>query len=283
MSRLLLFALALASPALFAQSNAKERADWNRPVKPFRIVGNVYYVGLEGVSAFLINTPEGSLVLDGGFEESAPLIAKNIADLGFRISDVKFLLNSHAHDDHSGGLAGLKKLSGARVVASERDAPVLRSGRQVVEDGNDNLFPPVKIDRVIRDGEALKLGGSTLTAHLTPGHTPGCTTWSLPVTDHGSTLQVVFYCSTTVVDRLVSNPRYPAIVADYQRTFRALHNLPCDVFLAPHPGFFHLVDKRKQLDAGKWDAFVDAGEMRRYVDQSQRDFEKELTQQKAAK
>jgi metallo-beta-lactamase class B len=265
-----------------AQNSAQERADWNRPVKPFRIAGNVYYVGLEGVSAFLITTPEGAIQIDGGFEESAPLIAKNIAELGFRIGDVKFLLNSHAHYDHCGGLAALKKMSGAKMVASQGDSRTLRSGRQIVEDGKDLLFPPVEIDRVIRDRETVSLGGTVLTAHLTPGHTPGCTTWSVPISSNGKTLHVVFYCSTTVVDRLVNNRRYPGIVADYERSFTVLRDLPCDVFLAPHPGFFHLDEKRKQLDAGRGDAFVDSTEMRKYVDDSRRSFEKDLAEQRVA-
>ena len=270
----------LAASAAFAQSNAQERADWNRQVKPFRLVGNVYYVGLDGVSAFLVATPEGSILIDGGFEESAPLIAKNIADLGFRVAEVKYLLNSHAHYDHCGGLAALKKLSGGKMIASQGDRAVLRSGRQVVEGENDNLFPPVKVDRIVRDGDTLRLGGSVLTAHLTPGHTPGCTTWSLPVTDHDRTLHVVFYCSTTVVDRLANNPRYPRIVQDYHRSFQALRDLPCDVFLAPHPGFFHLDEKRKRLDAGRVDAFVDSKEMRTYVEQSRESFEAQLAKER---
>jgi metallo-beta-lactamase class B len=249
-------------------------------VKPFRIIGNVYYVGVEGVAAYLITTPEGSILLDGGFEESAPLIAKSVADLGFRISDVKYLLNSHAHYDHCGGLAALKKLSGARMVASQGDNAALRSGQFK---GKEVLSPPVQVDRVIRDREMVALGGSVLTAHLTPGHTPGCTTWSLPVTDHGKTFQVVFYCSTTVAaNNLVTNRATPRIVSDYEHSFAVLRELPCDVFLAPHPSFFHRDDKLTQLAAGRWDAFVDPGELRKFVDQSQQDFEHELAQQRAA-
>jgi metallo-beta-lactamase class B len=278
----LLLPILWTAATVSAQSNAQERAAWNRPVKPFRIAGNVHYVGLEGVSAFLITTPEGAILLDGGFEESAPLIAKNIAELGVHMRDVKFLLNSHAHYDHSGGLAALKKMSGAKMVASQGDSGVLRSGREIVDDGEDRLFPPVKIDRVIRDHETVSLGGTALTAHLTPGHTPGCTTWSVPISSNGKTLHVVFYCSTTVVDRLVNNRRYPGIVADYERSFTVLRDLPCDVFLAPHPGFFHLEDKRNQLDAGRGDAFVDSTEMRKFVDDSRQSFEKDLAEQRAA-
>jgi metallo-beta-lactamase class B len=280
MPRRLLLALALAAPVLMAQSSAKERAAWNRPVKPFRILGNVYYVGVEGVAVYLITTPEGAILLDGAFAESAPRIAKSVAALGFRVGDVKILLNTHAHYDHSGGLSALRKLSGGQMVASEADSGVLRSGRQAGNGGKDILFPPVRVDRTIRDGETVSLGGTVLTAHITPGHTPGCTTWSMPVSDHGKTFQVVFYCSTTVAgNQLVNNGGYPQIVADYERTFEVLRSLPCDVFLAPHPSFFHPFEKEKALAAGRWDAFVDPSELRRVIDDSRKEFEEELAKQ----
>jgi metallo-beta-lactamase class B len=266
-----ILAIALLPFGLFAQSNSTQRAAWNQPVKPFRIIGNIYYVGAANVSSFYIRTPAGAILLDGGLPETAPLIAKSIAELGFSIKGVKFLLNSHAHYDHCGGLAELKKLSGARMVASERDAVVLNTAQ-----GGAGPFPAVHVDRVIGDKQTLALGGVTLTAHITPGHTKGCTTWTMPVTDAGKTYQVVFYCSTTVVDKLVNNAGYPGIVADYERSFAELKKLPCDVFLAPHAGFFHLEEKRKQLDAGKLDAFVDPAEMQKYVDESEQDFRKQL-------
>jgi metallo-beta-lactamase class B len=258
----------------FAQSTPEQRAAWNQPVKPFRIIGNVYYVGAANVSSFFIKTPDGAIVLDGGLPETAPVIEKNIAALGFSITDVKFLLNSHAHFDHCGGLAELKKLSGARVIASERDRPVLESAK-----GGAAPFPAVAVDRVIRDKQTVQLGGVTLTAHLTPGHTKGCTTWAMPVTDAGKTYQVVFYCSTSVVDKLVNNSDYPAIVSDYMRSFAELRKMPCDVFLAPHAGFFNLDAKRKQLDAGKLDAFVDPTEMQNFVEASEKEFRQELDAQ----
>jgi len=259
----------------FAQNNAEQRAQWNIPFKPFRIIGNIYYVGPANVSSFYIQTPQGAILLDGGLPETAPLIEKSIAELGFSIKDVKFLLNSHAHYDHCGGLAELKKLSGARVVASERDRPVLVSAQ-----GGAGPFPAVAVDRVIGDRQTVELGGVTLTAYLTPGHTKGCTTWTMPVSDAGKTYQVVFYCSTTVVDKLVNNSGYPEIASDYERSFAELRKMPCDVFLAPHAGFFNLEEKRKQLESGKLDAFVDPTEMKKYVDESERSFRKQLAQQK---
>lgn len=258
----------------FAQNSADQRAAWNQPVKPFRIIGNIYYVGAANVSSFYINTPQGAILLDGGLPETAPLIEKSIAELGFSIRDVKFLLNSHAHFDHCGGLAELKKLSGAQMIASERDRPVLVSAQ-----GGFAPFPAVKVDRVIGDKQTVQLGDVTLTAHLTPGHTKGCTTWTMPVTEGGKTYQVVFYCSTSVVDKLVNNSDYPGIVSDYMRSFAELRKMPCDVFLGPHGGFFNLDAKRKQLEAGKLDAFVDPTEMQKYVEQSEQSFRKQLDEQ----
>jgi metallo-beta-lactamase class B len=168
----------------------------------------------------------------------------------------------------------LKKLSGGKMIASERDRPVLVSGQ-----GGFAPFPPVTVDRVIGDHQTVELGGVTLTAHLTPGHTKGCTTWTMPVSDGAKTYQVVFYCSTSVVDKLVNNSAYPAIVSDYMRSFAELRKMPCDVFLAPHAGFFNLEVKRKQLEAGKLDAFVDSTEMQKFVDESEQSFKKELNDQ----
>jgi len=267
--RTLLLLLALSAIG-FAQTDAERRAAWNQPVEPFRVIGNIYYVGAH-VSSFLIRTPAGDILLDGGLPETAPLIEKNIAALGFSIKDVKILLNTHAHYDHCGGLAELKKQSGAKMIASAADAHVLNTGA-----GQFEHFPAVHVDRIIADKGAVRLGGVTLTAHLTPGHTPGCTTWTMPVSDRGKTYQVVFYCSTSVVDKLVHNAAYPNIVSDYEHSFAELKRMPCDVFLGPHAEFFHLDEKRKQLEAGKLDAFVDPVEMQRFVEDSERAFRKQL-------
>ena len=267
--------------ALLAQRDSGERAAWNEPVKPFRIIANIYYVGAAGVTSFLVTTTQGHILLDGGFPETAPLIEKNIATLGFRIQDVKFLLNSHAHYDHCGGLAELKRLSRAQMVASRADAEVLESGGRISFEGWRNSgFPAVKVDRVIADGETVKLGDVTLTAVLTPGHTKGCTTWTMPVAESGKTYHVVFYGSTSVPGyQLVNNPKYPQIVSDYERSFAKLWQLPCDVFLAPHGGFFHLDEKRERLEKGGANPFVDTAELRTFLDQSEQDFRRELKKQ----
>lgn len=266
--------LALVSAVLYGQqSNA--RSAWNRPFKPFRIIGNIYYVGVSGVSSFLITTPKGDFLLDGGLPESAPLIEKNIGALGFQLKDVKYLLNSHAHFDHAGGLAELKRLSGARLIVSKGDAHTVRTGGP--------SMPAVAVDRVMEDGGVVELGGITLTAHVTPGHTPGCTTWTMLVTEGGKTYNVVFYCSTSVAgNRLVNNREYPQIVSEYEHSFATLRQLPCDVFLGAHGEFFHLQEKHEQLAKGGPNPFIDPAELRRYVDESQQDFEQELKRQKTA-
>lgn len=248
--------------------------DWNIPFEPFHVIGNIHYVGASGVSSYLITTPAGSILLDGGLPETAPLIQKSIAKLGFRVQDVKYLLNSHAHFDHAGGLAALKKASGAKLVASAGDAKGLRAGGR--------QQPPVAVDRVVKSGEELELGGVRLTAHVTPGHTPGCTTWTMTTTDAGKPYRVVFYCSTTVVDRLVGNEGYPSIVSDYESSFPVLRALPADVFLAPHPMQFGMAAKRQRMSAGTPNPFIDAGELRRYVDESEQQFREALARERQA-
>jgi metallo-beta-lactamase class B len=287
-SRLLFIALAafLAVAALLhAQSDAQSRAE-NQPVPPFRIVGNIYYVGASDVTSFLMVTRAGDILLDGGFAETAPQIEANIEKLGFKLSDVKFLLNSHAHYDHAGGLAELKKHTGARLVAVQGDAAVLAAGGRGDFFFGDRLtFPPVKPDRVIGDGDTVSLGGVTLTAHLTAGHTRGCTTWAMTTEEKGKPVRVVFVGSMSVLPgyRLAGKESYPGMTADYERSFRTLASLPCDVFLASHGSFFDLTDKRKSLENGAAEnPFIDPAGYRSYVERSERAFETELSRQQRA-
>lgn len=260
------------APAAHAGSDtASRRQAWNQPFAPFRLIGNIHYVGA-GVSSFLITTPQGAILLDGGLPETAPLIEKSIAELGFRVRDVKILLNSHAHFDHAGGLAALKKASRAELVASRGDAPALRAG-------NPDQ-PAVAVDRVVNDGDSVELGGTVLTAHITPGHTPGCTTWTTTVNDGGKDYRVVFFCSTSVIDRLVGNSHYPGIVADYERSFQTLRALPADVFLGPHPEFFQMAAKRERMTGGGPNPFIDPGELARYIAQSEQKFRETLERER---
>ncbi len=267
-----------------AQADAGTNS-WNQPVEPFRIIGNIYYVGATDLTSYLIVTRAGDILLDGGLVETAPQVEANIRKLGFRLGDVKILLNSHAHYDHAGGLEELKRATRAKFYASAGDAPVLESGGR----GDASLldptaFPPIKPDAILHDGEKISVGGTTMTAHLTPGHTKGCTTWTTTVEDGGKPYQVVFVCSTSVLSGipLIHNSAYPNIATDYERTFRVLRSLPCDVFLGAHGVFFDLTDKRKALQQGaKTNPFVDPAGYRTYLDRSEAAFQQDLRAQEA--
>ncbi len=276
-----LAALALATPAA-----AQYPASWTAPTEPFKIADNLYYVGTEGLSSFLITTPQGHILIDGAMPSSAKPIEASIAKLGFKPADVKILLNTHAHFDHAGGLAELKKDTGAKLAASAPDKAALESGTYPgSEDVKAFDFPPVKVDRALKDGEQVTLGGIALTAHITPGHTAGCTTWTFPVTMAGAKHQAVLYCSTSVAaNRLVSakGPQYPGIVADYRKAFARLKTIKADVFLAPHGEQFDMAAKRAKLSAGGPNPFVDPGELGRTIARSEADFEIQLAKQQEA-
>lgn len=235
---------------------------WTRPAEPFEIFDDVYYVGSEGLAAYLFATDEGLALLDVGLPENVELVEANIRKLGFHVSDVRYLINSHAHFDHSGGLARLKADSGATLVASAEDRFALENGVYPGwEDRPEFDFPPVAVDRVIGDGESLTLGDLTLTAHLTPGHSPGCTSWSFTARNESGAHRALVFCSASVAaNRLAPDPQYPGIVEDYQSTFRRMETMTVDVWLAPHPEQFGLAGKRARLAGGDADAFVDPAE-----------------------
>jgi metallo-beta-lactamase class B len=274
-----LAAIAIAIAAATAPA-AQTDATWRAPFEPVKIVGNVYYVGTRGLSSFLIVTPAGGIVIDSGEAESVPFIRASIEKLGFRVTDVKLLLAGHAHFDHVGGHAALKRLTGAQIVAMADDREALASGidRSALAGPG---WSAVAIDRVIKDGETVALGGTTLTAHLTPGHTQGCTTWTTDATENGRRYQVAFVCSVTVNEgvRLVGNMRVPAIADHYARTFRLLHDLKPDVFVAEHGSVFDLDSKAERARAsGAANPFVDPAGYRRFVDRAEQAY---LTQLRA--
>lgn len=246
----LLCAILNVTQVASAQQDPVSRS-WNQPVEPFRIAGNLYYIGASDVTSFLITTPAGHIVIDGGFVETAPMVLASIDRLGFRSEDVRILLNSHAHYDHAGGLAELKRATGALLYASRPDAPLLaRGGRRDPQFRDRFPFPPVAADRIFEDGETITLGGAVMTAHITPGHTPGCTTWSTTITDAVRSYHVVFLCSPTVPDGyvLTTNQRYRDAVADYRRQFDTLRSLHPDIWLASHGNFFDLMERLKTKD-----------------------------------
>jgi metallo-beta-lactamase class B len=260
MNRIAVFSLcalfALGSANASAQANPEWKS-WNLPVEPFRIADNLYYVGASDIASYLITTPAGHILIDGGFVETAPQIAANVAKLGFKLTDVEVLLNSHAHFDHAGGLAELKSNTGARLFASAADALLLEAGgKGDFRFGDEGLFPAIAVDRRLADGEQVTLGGATLTAHLTPGHTRGATTWTFKA----GPFDVVLVSSASVLDyRFVGEESYPGIAADFERTFAVLKSLPVQIFLAPHGGFFDLAGKRELAvrGTGMRNPFVD--------------------------
>lgn len=256
---------------------AAPRPEWNRPEEPFRVIGNVYYVGTGELGAYLVTTGDGHILVDGGMRESAPLIEASIARLGFKVSDIRYLLTTQAHFDHVGSMAELARKSGGRVLVMEGDAELVeRGGRGDYLFGDSAQFEPVKVARVLKDGDVVHLGDVTLEAHLTPGHTRGCTTWTTRVEDGGTSYVVVFAGSTTVNPRahLVRDPSYPGIRADYERTFRIQHGMHPDVFLAAHTGMFGFEEKRRRLAAGAApNPFVDPEGFAAFVTRSEQRFQ----------
>lgn len=260
-----------------------DEAEWNAPFEPFTVIGNIHYVGTAGVGAYLITTPEGHFLLDGVLPQTAPRIIANIEALGFEIGNVRYLLNSHAHMDHAGGFARLQRASGAVMVASEGDRGALEAGRVGYGPSADWAFPPVRVDRAIGDGETLTLGGVTLTAHLTPGHTRGCTSWSMDVRGaDGATHRAFFHCSASVGGNPLVPPAYPGIVENYRATFARVREIEADVFLANHDAFFDLHGKRARQIAGDANAFVVPGELAAFNTRLERAFETELARQQEA-
>lgn len=256
-------------------------AGWNAPFRPFRVIGNIYYVGASGISSWLITTPQGHILIDSGFAETVPLICSNVTRLGFEVREVKFLLSSHAHIDHVGGHARLREATGAKIVMSTADAALLESGGRT-----DFLFTNAVMhfesalaDRLVGEGDQIELGGTRLTCHLTPGHTKGCTTWTMEVGDGSRTRSVVFFGSTSINPgtRLVGNEKYPEIARDLKASYRKLKELPCDVFLAPHGSFFGLERKAAQLERGAdRNPFIDSNAFKVFIEDAEGKFLRQL-------
>jgi metallo-beta-lactamase class B len=270
-----------------ARAHAQNTTDWTEPFPPFRIAGNLYYVGSKGLASYLVTTPKGHILINSDLEASVPLLQDSISKLGFKITDVKVLLISHAHWDHDAGSAAIKKLSGASYMVMDADVPVVESGGKTDFQYNSKpewLYPPTKVDRTLHDGDEVKLGGTTLVAHLTPGHTRGCTTWTMKVTERGKALDAVIIGSPNVNPgyKLVGNQLYPKIAEDYQRTFRVLAALPCDLFLGAHGSYFGMDDKYPKLKAGSPNPFIDPEGYKKFVAQKEGEFRSELEKQTAA-
>ena len=252
---------------------------------PFQVIGNIYYVGDTRNAIYLITTPEGHILLDTGYPETAPIVRDGVQQLGFEMRDIKIMISGHAHSDHVGGHALVKEMTGARILASELDAPVIESGGRSgrFRGPSANPWPPTKVDQVIRDGEQVTLGGVTLTAHFTPGHTQGNTAWTMGVEDGGRRLNVAFLPSLGVNNNvhLVNYPNYPNIVEDYTRSFQVAKGLSCEVFLGPHGSFFNLEEKYARLqDGAQQNPFIDPAGCRRYIEEREANFQKQLQEER---
>lgn len=260
---------------------------WIEPFPPFKIAGNLYYVGSKGLANYLITTPQGHILINSDLEENVPLVRASVEKLGFKFTDIKILLISHAHWDHNAASDTIKRLTGAKYMVMDADVSVVESGgRTDFQYGNvaTFLYTPTKVDRVLHDGDEVKLGDAILAAHLTPGHTKGCTTWTMKVKEAGKTYDVVVVGSPNVNEgyRLVDNTAYPQIAADYEKMFRVLKSLPCDIFLGAHGGYYGLEKKYARLKQESVAAFVDPEGYKEYVAEKEQAFKTELAKQRAA-
>ena len=261
--------------------------DWTEPFPPFKIAGNLYYVGSKGLANYLVTTPRGHILINSDLEENVPLIRTSVEKLGFKFTDIKILLISHAHWDHNAASDTIKKLTGAKYMVMDADVPVVESGGKTdFQYGNvaSSLYRPTKVDRVLHDGDEVKLDSTLLVAHLTPGHTKGCTTWTMKLQEGGKTYNAVIIGSPNVNPgyKLVNNAPYPQIATDYERMFRVLKSLQCDIFLGAHGSYFDLETKYARLKENGVAAFIDPEGYKKFVDDKEQAFKTEFAKQRAA-
>jgi metallo-beta-lactamase class B len=281
-SGLFLTTLMLIGSPLHAQTNP----DWTTPIAPYRIAGNLYYVGSKDLASYLIVTPTGDILINSNLDSSVPLIRKSVEQLGFKFADIKILLISHSHFDHDAGSAELIRQTGAKYMVMDGDVSVVESGGATDFAYGKDTYAPAKVDRVLHDGDEVKLGDTVLVAHKTAGHTRGCTTWTLQVKEAGQLLNVVIVGSWNVnpgwrlVDRPGQPASYPGIADDYRRTFTTLKRLPCDIFLGAHGGYFGMLAKLARIKAGEtYKVWIDPQGYQAAVAEREQAFEKELKRQ----
>ena len=275
--------LSLLGALFFSAFAFADDPSWSAPHAPYQITDNIYAVGTAGIGVYLITTPKGHILLDAATEQGAAVVEANIQSLGFKLKDIKYLIENHAHSDHVGGLAQLKKSTGAKIIASQGDRYSLEHGKLNSDANWDDKFPPIKVDKIIADGEELKLGGMRLQAIMTPGHTKGATSWTIQSTSNGVERTVLMLSSLTVAgNKLIGNKTYPAIVDDFHSTFARLKGLRADLLLVCHPSFVGLEEKYQTQLQGKKDAFVNPEDLPKLVADSEIAFEKELSKQKDA-
>ena len=258
------------TPRSILARNMGTNDDQTTQFPPHKVIGNVYYVGTKTLSSFLIVTPQGNILLNSTYERNVPVIQKSVADLGFKFSDIKILLGNHAHGDHQEGDAAVKALTGAQVVVMAEDVDTLKA---IKPGGKEH-----PIDRVIHDGDSVTLGGTTLVAHLTAGHTPGCTTWTAKVRDGGKDYDIVFHCSLRAPGNVS-----PAVADQFTRTFRVVRALPCDVPLGDHGAQYNMQEKYARLKAGGANPFIDKANCNLETDVQEAMFKATLAEQQAAK
>jgi metallo-beta-lactamase class B len=273
--------------AFAASLRAQQNPDWTRPFPPFRIAGNLFYVGSGDLASYLVATPTGLILINSDLVQSPPLLRRSIESLGFKFTDIRILLISHAHYDHCGGSAEILRLTGAKYYVMAGDVRVVETGgRADFQYGGDPTmrYPPAHVDRILHDGDTVALGGVLLTAHLTAGHTRGTTTWTMDETQDGHALHVVIVGSPNVNPgyKLVGNKVYPQIAADYRRQFAVLASLPCDIFLGAHGGYFDLKEKYARFENGDRNAFIDPAGYEAYITDRRQAFEAELARQSRA-
>ena len=277
----LLLPLLLLSGATAQATDSGLPPNWTEPMAPVELFDGVYWVGTEGLGAYLFTSDDGHVLLDVGMPQSAGDVMASIESFGFAMEDIRYLLNTQAHFDHSGGLAAVKAASGAAMLASEGDRYSLEEGvYEGWESRQEFDFPPVAVDRVLEDGEVVRVGDVTLTAVMTPGHSPGCTSWAFTARQGDAEYRALVFCSASVAaNRLAPDPQYPGIVEDYRKTFERMKDLDVDVWLAPHAEQFDLHAKLAARTAGNPLAFVDPGEKDRHMAEFERDFEAALAAQ----
>ncbi len=286
---LIVLALLLLAPLSRAQSFGPAHPEWTTPIAPFRIADNLYYVGSKDLASYLIVTPAGDILINSSLTTSPPLIRKSIEQLGFHMSDVKILLISHAHFDHDAGSAELIRLTGAKYMVMDGDVPVVESGGAKDFAYPDDHYPAAKVDRILHDGDEVRLGNAVLVAHKTPGHTRGCTTWTMRAVSGGKPRDVVIVGSWNVNPgfRLVDHPghpaSYPGIAADYRHTFATLKALPCDIFLGAHGGYFNMLAKLDRVRSGAGESvWIDPEGYRAAVAEREQAFTTEIKRQQAS-
>ena len=265
---------------------AAQNPAWTTPIAPFHIAGNLYYVGSQDLASYLIVTPQGDILINSNLQSSVPQIRHSVEQLGFHFKDIKVLLISHAHFDHDSGSAEILRETHAKYMVMDGDVSVVQSGGRTDFAYGNSPYPAAKVDRVLHDGDTVRLGGTVLVAHKTPGHTRGCTTWTMRVDEHGRMLDVVIVGSWNVNPgyRLVDRPNrpasYPGIAQDFKHTFALLKSLHCDVFLGAHGAYFNMLAKLDRLRSGaSRNVWIDPQGYRAAVQEREHAFETELARQ----